>query len=60
MQKPANQLVVGDVVMSGETITFVQTVYVNRQKKRQVKLTSKKGTERTAIWGYHSTIFLAK
>lgn len=60
MRKLADELMVGEVVASGEKILSIHDVWFDGQRKLELKLEKPNGRKRTTLWGKHSTIFMKK
>ena len=58
--KLADELTIGEVVASGETILAIRDVYYDGATKIEFKLRKPNGKTRTAMWGKHSTIFMKR
>lgn len=60
MRKLADELKIGEVVVSGETILSIRDVIYDNRKKLELVLQKPNGRKRTALWGKYSTISMQK
>lgn len=60
MRKLADELKIGEVVISGETILSIRDVWYDGQRKLELLLQKPNGKKRIAMWGKYSTISMKK